>query len=69
MVFYTEGLSQNQHLKDKTIVERNQEKYLTMLHRYLKDKFPRKADSNLAKGVMIMLDSKEAFDIHKLRVF
>lgn len=63
MVFCTEGLIVGQ-LDDMKLIEETQMKYLTMLHRYLKDKYPNKAHAKLATGMFIIHDAKEAHEIH-----
>ena len=67
MVFHTEGIDVRQ-LIDRRAVEETQLRYLTMLHRYLKDKYQQKADSKLANAVMMIHDAKEAHDLHKKRL-
>ena len=67
MVFCTDGISA-QLSKFKTSIENLELKYLTMLQRYLKDKYPEKAHSKLAAGVMILHDAKEAHEIHTKRL-
>ena len=67
MVFYTEGITR-QLSAEKKYIEETQLKYLTMLHRYLKDKYPNKAETKLANGVMILIDAREAHDLHNKRL-
>jgi len=67
MVFHTEGIDARQLIDGRT-VEETQLRYLTMLHRYLKDKYPQKADSKLANAVMMIHEAKEAHDLHKKRL-
>lgn len=67
MVFHTDGIA-GKLSSSKQVVEEIQLNYLTMLHRYLKDKNPQKADTKLASGVMILNDAKEAHDIQKKRL-
>jgi hypothetical protein len=67
MVFHTEGIDTRQLIDGRT-VEETQLRYLTMLHRYLKDKYPKKADSKLANAVMMIHEAKEAHDLHKKRL-
>lgn len=67
MVFHTDGIAAKLSTS-KQFVEETQLKYLTMLHRYLKDKNPQKADTKLANGVMILNDAKEAHELQKKRL-
>lgn len=67
MIFHTDGIAQRMS-SAKRHIEETQLNYLTMLHRYLKDKNPLKADTKLANGVMILNDAKEAHQIHLKRL-
>ena len=67
MVFCTDGIS-SELANFKTAIESLELNYLTMLQRYLKDKYPEKAHSKLAAGVMILHDAKEAHEIHTMRL-
>ncbi len=68
MIFHTDGIN-GQFSAAKNVIEDTQLKYLTMLHRYLKDKFQGcKAEAKFADGVMILNEAKEAHDIHKRRL-
>jgi len=65
MVFCTDGIIAQELSQIKPHIEGMELKYLTMLQRYLKDKYPEKAHSKLATGVMILHDAKEAHEIRK----
>ena len=68
MVFCTDGIITQELSQIKPHIEGMELKYLTMLQRYLKDKYPGKAHSKLATGVMILHDAKEAHEIHTKRL-
>ena len=66
MAFCTEGLIGK--LSNIEIVEALQLKYLNMLHRYLKDKYPNTARSKLAQGMFIITEAQEAHEIQTIRL-
>ena len=45
-------------LEDRESISRFQNKYLVLLHRYLKEKYKEKANSRLYDSVMIYLDAR-----------
>lgn len=67
MAFCTEGLIVGQ-LSNFEAIEKTQLKYLNMLHRYLKDKFPENSRSKLAQGMFIITEAQEAHEIHMNRL-
>ena len=66
MVFSTEGLIGK--LSNIKPIEATQLKYLNMLHRYLKDKYPDTARSKFAQGMFIITEAQEAHEIHTNRL-
>ena len=59
MAFCTEGLIVGQ-LSNFEAIEKTQLKYLNMLHRYLKDKFPENSRTKFAQGMFIITEAQEA---------
>ena len=54
------------NLKEK--VSAIQMKYILMLHRYLKDTYPKQANTKFAGGLMLVQFSKELYDMHSMRL-
>ena len=50
------------------MIESIQLKYITMLQRYLKEKYPRQAHSKLAGGLMLLQHAKELYKMHSQRL-
>jgi len=52
----------------KEKVSNIQMKYISLLHRYLKAKYPKKANSKLAGALMLIQMAKELYDLHAQRL-
>ena len=50
------------------MIESIQLKYITLLQRYLKEKYPRQAHSKLAGGLMLLQHAKELYKMHSQRL-
>jgi hypothetical protein len=67
LMYCTDGLKKEE-LANPEIIEETQQKYLMMLHRYLRDKYPQRVHNKLANGVMIIHNAKEAHDLSSNRL-
>ena len=56
------------HLKNPHRVSYIQDKYLKMLHRYLKLKYDQEASKRLGNGIMILAFAREANEIRQKRL-
>ena len=46
----------------------SQMKYISMLHRYLKETYPKQANTKFAGGLMLIQLAKELYDMHSMRL-
>ena len=52
----------------KTKVSSIQMKYISMLQRYLKDTYPKQANTKFAGGLMLIQFAKELYEMHSMRL-
>ena len=54
--------------ENKRKIEAVQLKYVTMLHRYLKEKYPKEASAKFANGLMLLHHVKQLYRMHSQRL-